>query len=69
MQTKELVSRLPSFCGLELDLLFLIPDLFVACFDFTVDVREGAIMKPGGGYKRWMLLSIDFASAIIHTEF
>lgn len=35
----------PSFSGLELDLLFLIPDLFVACFDFTVDVREGAIVS------------------------
>jgi hypothetical protein len=26
-------------------LLFRIPDLFAACFDFTVDVREGAIVR------------------------
>jgi len=38
----------PSLCGLLLVLLFLIPDLFAACLDacldFTVDVREGAIV-------------------------
>lgn len=33
----------PSPCGFPLFLLFLIPDLFAACFDLTVDVLEGAI--------------------------
>jgi hypothetical protein len=35
----------PSFWGFELVLLFLIPDLLVACLDFTVEVREGAIVN------------------------
>ena len=34
----------PSLCGFPLLLLFLIPDLFAACFDLTVDVLEGAIV-------------------------
>ena len=33
----------PSACGLLLFLLFLMPDLLAACFDFTVEVRDGAI--------------------------
>lgn len=35
----------PSPCGFPLCLLFLIPDLFAACFDLTVDVLEGAIVS------------------------
>jgi len=34
----------PSPCGLPLLLLFIIPDLFAACFDLMVDVLEGAIL-------------------------
>ena len=34
----------PSPCGLVLFLLFRMPDLFAACFGFTVEVREGAIV-------------------------
>lgn len=40
----------PSLWGFVLVLLFRIPDLFVACFDFTVDVLEGAIVT----LSRWM---------------
>lgn len=34
----------PSLCGLLLFLLFRIPDLLAACLDFTVEVRDGAIV-------------------------
>jgi hypothetical protein len=34
----------PSPCGFPACLLFLMPDLFAACLDFTVDVREGAMI-------------------------
>jgi len=39
-----LVLEIPSFWGLLLVLLFRIPDLFAACFDFMVEVREGAMV-------------------------
>lgn len=39
-----LLFETPSPCGLLAVLLFRIPDLLVACLDFTVDVREGAIV-------------------------
>lgn len=35
----------PSFWGFAFPLLFRIPDLLVACFDLTVDVRDGAIAR------------------------
>ena len=38
------ILETPSFWGLLLVLLFRIPDLFAACFDFTVEVREGAMV-------------------------
>lgn len=38
------VLETPSFWGLLLVLLFRIPDLFAACFDFTVEDREGAMV-------------------------
>ena len=50
----------PSFWGLELVLLFRMPDLLVACFDecfdFIVEVREGAILVLSGGRGRWKRL-------------
>jgi hypothetical protein len=47
----DLDFETPSLWGLELVLLFLIPDLLVACFDFTVEVRDGAIVCGCSGEK------------------
>jgi hypothetical protein len=38
----------PSLCGLVLFLLLRIPDLLAACLDFTVVVRDGAIVEIYG---------------------
>lgn len=39
---------IPSFWLFRFDLLFFMPDLFVACFDFTVVVLDGAMMFACG---------------------
>lgn len=44
----------PSFCVLaDEDFEFLMPDLLVACLDFTVEVREGAIVYNYGRGELW----------------
>lgn len=48
-EIEEELSKDEEDLDREVVLLFFIPDLLVACLDFTVDVREGAILE-GCGY-------------------
>jgi hypothetical protein len=55
----------PSDCGLEEDLELRIPDLLAACLDFTVLVREGAIVQVGELVERDGGWKLDFSSYLL----
>ena len=54
----------PSLCGLVLFLLLRMPDLLAACLDFTVVVRDGAIVEIYGVVDRETVVVEIYLSSI-----